>query len=89
MYRLARACAAVPGACAAPARWRPAAAHTLDVALGAVSTVPPRGRLGEQAGSVGPRGGTWDDRAELIWGLDFAVEAAGERAAAAPRARRR
>lgn len=89
MYRLARACAALPAACGTPARWRPAAERTLDIALSAVSTVPPLGRLGLQAGSVGPRGGRWDDRAELVWGLDFALEAAGERAAAAPRARRR
>ena len=56
---------------------------TLDAALGAVSTTPPLGRLGEQAYTVGPRNGAWDDRAELIWGLDFALEAVAERHLAA------
>ena len=87
MYELARACAAVPGACATPTRWRAAAGATLDTALTAVSTVPPLGRLGDQAYTVGPRNGSWDDRAELVWGLDFALEAVAERALSATGAR--
>ena len=87
MVRLARACAAVPGACSTPTRWRAAAGATLDTALTAVSTVPPLGRLGDQAYTVGPRNGSWDDRAELVWGLDFALEAVAERALSATGAR--
>ncbi len=83
MYELARACRSVAGACANPARWTGAAGATLDAALGAVSTAPPLGRLGEQAYTVGARNGAWDDRAELIWGLDFALEAIAERHLAA------
>lgn len=75
LFRLADACAAMPGTCASPGRWRPAAARALGTGLRAVSPVPPLGRLGQQAYRVGPRGGAWDDRAELIWGLDFALEA--------------
>lgn len=80
MFRLADACAAMPGACASPGRWRPAASRALDTGLRAVSLTPPLGRLGQQAYRVGPRGGAWDDRAELIWGLDFALEAVARRA---------
>ena len=83
MYALARACRGVTGACASPARWAGAAGATLDNALGAVSTTPPLGRFGEQAYAVGARNGAWDDRAELIWGLDFALEAVAERRLAA------
>lgn len=76
MYSLARACSRLPGACSrSAARWREAAGATLENALSAVSTQPPLGRFGEQAGSIGSRGGAWDDRAELIWGLDFLLEA--------------
>jgi unsaturated chondroitin disaccharide hydrolase len=80
LFRLADACAAIPGACASPGRWRGAASRALDAGLRAVSPVPPLGRLGQQAYRVGPRGGAWDDRAELIWGLDFALEAIARRA---------
>lgn len=79
MYRLARACARLPGTCEAPERWPGAASATLDTALLAVSPTPPLGRLGGQAYTVGPRNGSWDDHAELIWGLDFALEAAAAR----------
>ena len=64
-----------------------------ETALTAVSARPPLGRLGDQAYRVGPRGGSWDDRAELIWGIDFALEAiaarhrAGRAAEAPPRPR--
>lgn len=85
MYALARACRTVSGACTTPGRWTGAARATLDIALSAVSTTPPLGRLGLQAYTVGPRNGAWDDRAELIWGLDFALEAIAERAATGAR----
>ena len=76
MYSLARACSSVLGACTrGPSRWRETARATLENALTAVSARPPLGRFGDQAGSVGARGGSWDDRAELIWGLDFLLEA--------------
>ena len=83
IYELAGACRSVAGACASPARWAGVAGVTLEAALGAVSTTPPLGRLGEQAYTVGARNGAWDDRAELIWGLDFALEAIAERHLAA------
>ncbi len=79
MYRLADACARLPGACGAPERWTAVARGTLDTALSAVSSAPPLGRLGGQAYAVGPRHGSWDDHAELIWGLDFALEAVAAR----------
>lgn len=83
MYSLARACSRLPGTCArTAARWREAAGATLANALTAVSARPPLGRFGDQAGSVGRRGGSWDDRAELIWGLDFLLEAVAARGAA-------
>lgn len=87
MFALARACTAVAGACMTPGRWAGAAGRTLDTALSAVSATPPLGRLGEQAYTVGPRNGAWDDRAELIWGLDFALQAVAERALASGRPR--
>jgi unsaturated chondroitin disaccharide hydrolase len=80
MYELARACARLGGACArGRAHWRDAAGSALASALTAVSAKSPLGRVGEQAGTVGPRGGAWDDRAELIWGLDFLLEAVAAR----------
>ena len=62
-----------------PERWPGAASTALDTALLAISPTPPLGRLGGQAYTVGPRNGSWDDHAELIWGLDFALEAAAAR----------
>jgi unsaturated chondroitin disaccharide hydrolase len=80
LQRLAAACVALPGSCREPERWAPLATRVLDEGLVAVSAVPPLGRLGEQAYRVGPRGGAWDDRAEFIWGLDYALEAVAGRA---------
>jgi hypothetical protein len=46
----------------------------LKASLGHVSQDPPLGYFGDQAYTVG--GVAWDDRAELAWGLYYAIEAA-------------
>jgi hypothetical protein len=51
----------------------------LGAALGHVSQDPPLGYFGDQAYTVG--GTPWDDRAELAWGLYYAVEASNLEAA--------
>jgi unsaturated chondroitin disaccharide hydrolase len=74
LFRLADACESQGGACAqSPAHWRALARRMYAGALRHVRTRP-LGFLGDQ---VLTRGGDarWDDRAELIFGLDYALEA--------------
>lgn len=73
LYRLGAACARL-GGCAAPDRWRPLADRLLGAALGRVRTRPPLGFLGDQVYTYGGSW-DWDDDAELVFGLDYALEA--------------
>ena len=74
LFRLASACARLPGACATPERWRPLAERMLTASLAHVSARPPLGFLDDQVFS---RGGSrrWDDHGEFIFGTDYALEA--------------
>jgi unsaturated chondroitin disaccharide hydrolase len=74
LHRLASACQALPGACVEPDRWRPLAELLLSASLESTRTRPPLGRLGSQVYTLGGRA-AWDDDAELIFGLDYALEA--------------
>lgn len=71
--RLGRLCARWKGACAHPGRWLPLGRRLLQGALRHVSRTPPLGYLGQQVGTLGSE--TWDDDAELIYGLRYALEA--------------
>jgi hypothetical protein len=73
LFRLHRLCAQWAGACERPADWAPLARRMLNASLEHVSQDPPLGYFGDQAYTVG--GAAWDDRAELAWGLFYAVEA--------------
>jgi unsaturated chondroitin disaccharide hydrolase len=73
LLRLAALCRQLPGACAQPGRWAPLGRRMLAGALRLVSARPPLGYLGHQAYTVG--GASWDDDAELGWGLHYALEA--------------
>lgn len=70
LLRLERACRQL-AACEHPGRWRPLATRMLRAAMSRVSRKPPLGRLGDQALTVG--GVMWDDRAELVLGLHYAL----------------
>ncbi|MEA2448493.1 MAG: unsaturated chondroitin disaccharide hydrolase, partial [Thermoleophilaceae bacterium] len=73
LFRLADACDATPGACAQAGRWRPLARRMLDASLRHVSAKPPLGFLGDEVLTKGGEA-RWDDRAELIFGIDYALE---------------
>jgi hypothetical protein len=73
LLRLAALCRAWAGGCADPERWRPLGRRMLAAALGRVSRLLPLGFLGGQTGTYG--GEPWDDQAELIVGLNYALEA--------------
>lgn len=78
LFRIDAACRALPGACAQPSRWWRLGARMLDAALRHASRRPPLGLLGHQVYTLG--GETrWDDDAELIFGLDYALEAVAAR----------
>ena len=74
LLRLHRLCARWTGACQRPGDWAPLGRRMLAGALTHVSQDPPLGYFGDQAYTVG--GTAWDDRAELAWGLFYALEAA-------------
>lgn len=74
LVQLDRACRAL-GTCRTPAAWLPLARRMLDGTLRHASRGPEVGLLGRQVYSLGGRS-RWDDDAELIWGLDYALEAA-------------
>ena len=74
LMRLASACRALPAACLEAERWRPTAERLLTASLQGTRTRPPLGRLGSQVYTLGGRA-SWDDNAELIFGLDYALEA--------------
>jgi hypothetical protein len=72
--RLARLCERWRGACAQPRRWGSLGRRLLRAALGHVSRSAPLGYLGQQVGTLGGRE-SWDDDAELVYGLRYALEA--------------
>jgi unsaturated chondroitin disaccharide hydrolase len=74
LFKLAAACQGMPTACVEADRWRPFADHLLAASLEHMRTRPPLGRLGSQVYTLGGRT-SWDDRAELMFGLDYALEA--------------
>jgi unsaturated chondroitin disaccharide hydrolase len=73
LYRLDDACRRL-GGCSQPARWRPLADRLLAAAMGEVSRRRQLGFLGSQVYNEGGRS-RWDDNGELIFGLDYALEA--------------
>ena len=73
LFRLDALCAEWAGACRQEGRWRPLAQRMLSGALTSVRRLDPLGFLDDQVGSFG--GAVWDDRAELVYGLRYAIEA--------------
>jgi unsaturated chondroitin disaccharide hydrolase len=74
MLQLADACEALAAACdPAPAGARSYAHRLLTASLAALGKRPPLGFLGHQVYGLGGKS-HWDDDAELIFGLDFALE---------------
>lgn len=74
LFRLDEVCRRWTGTCAQPRRWSPLARRMLKASLRYVS---PRLPLGFFGGQVGTYGGpyAWDDSAELVYGLSFALDA--------------
>jgi unsaturated chondroitin disaccharide hydrolase len=73
LERLAGACAVIAG-CSDGARWRALGERMLNAALRAASRGPPLGYLGDQVYNL-HRPQPWQHRAELIFGLDYGLEA--------------
>lgn len=76
LLRLAHLCEQRPGECRAGPRWRSLGEKMLAAALRPATPRPPLGYLGGQAYTYGGKV-RWDDDAELIWGLYYALEAIG------------
>jgi hypothetical protein len=77
MLRLASACETLGATCdPAPADLRAYAQKLLSASLAQVGTRPPLGFLGHQVYGLGGRS-SWDDDAELTFGIDYALEALG------------
>ena len=75
MLRLASACQALHAACdPTPAAARAYARELLTASLAQISHLPPLGLLGHQVYGLGGNS-SWDDDAELTFGLDYALEA--------------
>ncbi|MFA9272727.1 MAG: hypothetical protein ACEQSX_18655, partial [Baekduiaceae bacterium] len=76
LVRLDHACQEL-GSCTQQHRWLPLARRLQSGVLRHVRSAQGRafGLLGEQVYTLGGRS-RWDDDAELIWGLDYALEAA-------------
>jgi len=74
LFRLDDLCRRRRGACARPAEWRPLAERLLGGALDHVRRSEPIGYLDDQVATFGGRV-RWDDRAELAYGLRYALEA--------------
>jgi hypothetical protein len=72
LFHLAAACKAVRNACIQPERWAPLARRILTGSLSRIN--PVTGYLGSQAYNM-RNALPWDDDAELIFGIDFALEA--------------
>jgi hypothetical protein len=77
LLRLAAACESLAIACSpAPAAARSYATRLLTASLAGLRKKPPLGFLGHQVYGLGGKS-RWDDNAELIFGLDYALEALG------------
>ncbi len=74
LLHLSKACDVVRNGCAHPERWQPLANRMLAGSLARMRTQGPAGFLGNQVYTRGGRS-TWDDDAELIFGLKYALEA--------------
>lgn len=74
LFHLAIACKAVKNGCTDAKRWRTLARKILKGSLANIRKESPVGYLGRQAYRIGGKD-TWDDDAELIMGLDYALEA--------------
>jgi unsaturated chondroitin disaccharide hydrolase len=74
LFHLANACAAVKNGCAEAERWAPLARKVLEGSLSKIRTTSPAGYLGNQVYTLGGKA-TWDDNAEMVMGLDYALEA--------------
>ena len=73
LLRLGQLCESWSGSCREGPRWRALGVRMLDASLGHVSRSAPLGFLDCQVGTLG--GAPWDDRAELVYGLYYALEA--------------
>ncbi len=78
LFQLDSACRALPGTCAEPGRWTRLGSRMLNAALAGASRLPPLGVLGSQVYNERGRA-LWMRDAELIFGLDYALEALGDR----------
>jgi unsaturated chondroitin disaccharide hydrolase len=74
LLRLSLLCRDWDVACENAGRWQRLGERMLAGSLSQVSRVPPIGFLGGQVGTYG--GESWDDQAEMIYGLHYAMEAA-------------
>ncbi|MBI2690981.1 MAG: glycoside hydrolase family 88 protein [Solirubrobacterales bacterium] len=74
LFHLANACKAVKNGCTEAKRWPTLARKILKGSLAKIRKDAPIGYLGNQAYRIGGKD-TWDDDAELILGLDYALEA--------------
>ena len=74
LLRLSLLCRDWDLACEDAGRWQRLGERMLAGSLSQISRVPPIGFLGGQVGTYG--GESWDDQAEMIYGLHYALEAA-------------
>lgn len=74
LFHLAAACRAVKNGCKRPERWSPLARRVLTGSLGLIRTEAPVGYLGNQVYNLRNKA-SWDDDAELTFGLNYALEA--------------
>jgi unsaturated chondroitin disaccharide hydrolase len=73
LLRLGQLCDRWRGSCREGSRWRALGLWMLKASLRHVSRSAPLGFLDRQVGTLG--GAPWDDRAELVYGLYYALEA--------------
>jgi len=73
LFRLSAECRRQPRTCAEPDRWERLARRMLAANLRYVSRQLPLGFLGGQTATHG--GARWDDQAELVYGLYYALDA--------------
>jgi hypothetical protein len=74
MFHLARACQQIENACRQTAYWATVAREILKHSLTHIRTIFPVGILGDQVYTLAGNE-TWDDDGELVFGLDYALEA--------------
>jgi hypothetical protein len=78
LMRLATACETLGASCdPAPGRARAYAAKLLAASLARIGKRPPLGFLGHQVYGLGGNA-SWDDDAELTFGINYATEALNE-----------